>query len=234
MSEQVPYDFNPSLKHPFYFIRKGLFIKIKEHAPALSGKLMDFGCGAKPYKSLFTNVSEYVGVDYQGEGHSHASEQIDFFYDGVTLPFGNDTFDAVFSSEVFEHIFNLEEILPEINRVMKPGGKILITCPFVWNEHEVPIDYARYTRFALQYLLKKNNFNVLVTDKSGDFLSVIYQLRVLYFRDHLMPSMPRFLQKLARHIVIPTMNAWYSFWHKVWPKRQDLYQNNVILAEKVQ
>jgi ubiquinone/menaquinone biosynthesis C-methylase UbiE len=119
---------------------------------------LDFGCGCKPYESLFSNASQYTGLDFESEGHPYANEKIDLFYDGKSIPFKNAHFDAVFSSEVFEHVFNLEEIIPELNRVMKKGGKILVTCPFVWNEHEVPIDYARYTLFALNHLFEKKRF----------------------------------------------------------------------------
>ena len=79
--------------------------------------MMDFGCGSKPYKSLF-NVNEYVGVDYHGQGHSHVNEQIDVFYDGVLLPFPDNYFDSVFSTEVFEHVFNLENLNPETRSEM--------------------------------------------------------------------------------------------------------------------
>jgi ubiquinone/menaquinone biosynthesis C-methylase UbiE len=83
------------------------------------------------------------------------NEQIDVFYDGRKIPFEDEYFDAVFSTEVFEHIFNLEEILKEINRVMKVSGKILITCPFAICEHEVPNDFARYSSYAINIFLKK-------------------------------------------------------------------------------
>src|SRR5829696_811037 len=156
MSNQVPKHFRPGITNAFYFIRNELYKKIKQYAPQLTGKLLDFGCGSKPYQSLFTNVSEYIGLDYEGAGHSHANERIDVFYNGKTIPFPDAYFDSVFSSEVFEHLFNLEEMIPELKRVMKEQAILFITCPFVWNEHEVPVDYARYTQFALKHLLERN------------------------------------------------------------------------------
>ncbi|MBK8496718.1 MAG: methyltransferase domain-containing protein [Chitinophagaceae bacterium] len=86
------------------------------------------------------------------------------------MPFDNDQFDAVFSSEVFEHIFNLEEILPEINRVLKPGGKLLFTCPFAWPEHEIPYDFARYSSFGIKAVVERQGFTVIEQYKTGHFL----------------------------------------------------------------
>jgi SAM-dependent methyltransferase len=235
--DQVDKNFNPSLRSPLYFIRKGLYRKIREYAPTLSGNILDFGCGAKPYQSLFINANSYTGVDYASEGHDHSNEHIDYYYDGHKLPFENEQYDNIFSSEVMEHIFNPEEILAELHRVLKPGGKILLTCPFVFPEHEVPVDYARYTRFALLDMLKKNGFTVVTVDKSGDFASAIAQMRVLYFRDHVMQSVPlfgkiRLFQKFCRQVIIPIMNGYFLALRRVLPKRQELYLNTIILAEK--
>ena len=237
MNTQVPKAFRPGLNNPFYFIRRALLQKIQQYAPRMTGKMLDFGCGSKPYQSLFSNVTEYVGVDYEGEGHSHINEQVDVFYDGKTLPFADATFDAVFSSEVMEHIFNITEILPELNRVMKPKALILVTCPFAWPEHEVPVDYARYTRFALKYLLEKNGFEIIMIDKSGDFTSAIYQMKMVYFSQHFIPAFPLLGKfKFFRVSVAPGFyflcNSWYQFKHWLLPKRKDWYLNNIILAQK--
>jgi len=215
-----------------------LFRKIKKYSLQLNGRMLDFGCGSKPYKSLFTNVSEYIGLDYESEGHAHTNESIDVMYDGKKIPFPDAYFDSVLSSEVFEHIFNLEEIIPEISRVMKKQGKILITCPFVWQEHEIPVDYARYTQFALKYLLEKKGFKILMQDKTGDFTMAIYQMRMVYINEHFIPAIPllgksKFFRNNIPPIINPVLNSWFSFWHWVLPKRDVLYLNNIILAEKL-
>jgi SAM-dependent methyltransferase len=226
--------FKPSVFHPYYFIRKGLFQKINQHKSVLTGKLLDFGCGSKPYKSLINNVSEYVGVDFENEGHPHDNEQIDIFYDGKSIPVQNDFFDSALSSEVFEHIFNLEDVLKELNRVMKPGAPILITCPFLWKEHEVPNDFARYTHYALQHLFEKNGFTVETKDKSGNFVEVTFQLQVLFFHD-------KFYLKIHK---VPVVNFLFRFFFfaipnsvgaiasKIFPKTKTLYFNNIVIARK--
>ena len=98
MQKKVSKSFNPGLNNQFYFIRRGLYLKIKLYSHELSGKLLDFGCGAKPYEVLFSNVTKYIGLDYEGGGHSHTNEHIDVFYNGRHIPFPNEYFDSVFSS----------------------------------------------------------------------------------------------------------------------------------------
>ena len=106
------------------------------------------GCGSKPYENLFVHADKYIGCDVEVSGHNHSDSKIDYFFDGKKLPFSDGTFDAVVSFEVFEHVFNLPEILTEINRVTKEKGTLLISIPFAYGEHEIPYDFARYTSFG--------------------------------------------------------------------------------------
>lgn len=233
----VPQNFNPTLSHPLYFIRKGLYSKISLYAPQLSGNLLDFGCGEKPYQSLFTNVSSYTGLDYDSEGHSHANENVDVYYDGITIPFDAEQFDSIFSSEVFEHVFTLPKILPELNRVLKIGGKLLITCPFAWEEHEVPIDYARYTQFALKDMLEKNGFKIIIIDKNGHFMSAFHQLFIVYINDHWLNNVVffskfNFFKKVVRRLLVPFLNGVFYITDPLWPKSDKFYLNTIIVAEK--
>jgi SAM-dependent methyltransferase len=234
----VSKDFNPPISHPLYFIRKGLYNKINLYAPQMSGNLLDFGCGAKPYKDLFVNTSEYIGLDFESEGHIHINEQIDFYYDGINIPFEDNRFDSIFTSEVFEHVFELEKILPEIARVLKVNGKILITCPFVWEEHEIPNDFARYTQFALKSMLENNGFRILTIDKNGHFILALHQLFILYLNDFWLNKVYLFsnfifFKKIIRQVVVPFFNFLFLLIEPIFPKSEKLYLNNIILAEKI-
>jgi SAM-dependent methyltransferase len=232
-------NFNPSFRHPLYIIRKGLYNKIKQYSVELNGNLLDFGCGAKPYQTLFAHVNKYVGEDYDSEGHAHQNESIDFFYDGHTLPFETHSFDSLFSSEVFEHVFNLEAILPEINRVLKPGAKILITCPLAWEEHEIPVDYARYTQFALHSLLQKNGFRILITGKNGHATAALHQMFMVYLHDDWLNrvfilSKFNFFKKMVRQVMIPFFNLLFIATEKLWPVNKRLFLNTIIVAVKIE
>ncbi|MBK6634942.1 MAG: class I SAM-dependent methyltransferase [Chitinophagaceae bacterium] len=190
--------------HPFFLIRHEINNKIEVLAETISGKVLDFGCGAKPYAKYFIHAKEYIGLDIEKSGHSHEDEKIDVFYDGKKIPFDNDHFDAVFSSEVFEHIFNLEEILPEINRVLKPGGKLLFTCPFAWPEHEIPYDFARYSSFGIKAVVERQGFTVIEQYKTGHFFEVIMQYLIFIFL--------LFTQKTVLALLYPSPGFYFAFY----------------------
>jgi SAM-dependent methyltransferase len=224
-------DFNPGLSHPLHIIRKRLLQAIVKYAPELRGRMMDFGCGTKPYQPLFSNATEYVGVDFEGEGHGHQNESIDVFYGGESLPFPDNSFDSILATEVFEHIFNLEEILDELFRVLKPGGKMLVTVPFAWHEHEMPNDFGRYTSLGLRSMLEKHGFVVTNLEKTSNFVETIFQLWGLYWYIHIFPKFP-----IGGGIAAPvfhfTNNVWGKLMGKLFPKKTDLFLNLVVLASK--
>ena len=220
---------------PAYFIRKGLYTSVKNLAPLLKGRVLDFGCGAKPYKELFTNAETYIGLDIEVSGHEHTNEHIDVYYDGKIIPFDNKSFDNIFATEVFEHIFNIDEVLPEINRVLKTGGLLLITCPFVCPEHEKPYDYARYTSFGIKHLLEKHGFSIKEQIKTGNYFETTAQLK-MYFINYFLPQKPFFLYLLLFQLFILPVILFTSFLNIIAPgklKREDLYHSNVVLATKI-
>lgn len=217
--------------NPFFLIRWMLLRKIRKFAPQLKGSILDFGCGQKPYKSLFTNATEYVGVDIENEAHIHDKEDIDYFYDGKTLPFEDESFDNVFASEVLEHVFNYEEIMPELYRVLKPNGKILITVPFAWEEHEVPYDNCRFTHFGIESLLKKYNFQIENMEKSGHFFAVNSQYWINYLRE-ILYTKNKYINLILNAIFIAPFTIVSIVLTAIAPRKRSLYFNTIILAKK--
>lgn len=219
--------------NPYFIIRGKLYQAISKHASKLSGNFMDFGCGTKPYQHLITKVSKYTGVDFKGGGNNYKNTKVDVYYDGHTLPFEDDTFDSSLATEVLEHIFNPDEILSEINRVLKPEGLLLITCPFFWPEHEQPWDYARYTSFGIKHLLEINGFEIVSQEKTGNFPLCITQSIVLYIY-MFIPKVPVIKQILFLIFCFP-FHVFGLLFNAVVPKRlrrKDFYLNNILLVRK--
>ena len=162
--------FQPSLYlgifiNPFFIIRRDLMINVKSIAVNFNnGLLLDIGCGSKPYKCFF-NVDKYVGIELFKSGHNHKTSKIDLFYDGKIIPFKECSFDYVFSSEVFQQVFDFDTLLSEINRVLKKGGKLAFTCPFVWDEHEKPYDYTGIHLLDLCIFSKKMGLELFYQKK---------------------------------------------------------------------
>ena len=216
--------------NPNYFSRKGLLKYIRKEAPHLSGRLLDFGSGRKPWRSLF-QVDEYIGVDIAESGHDHHDSQIDFFYDGHVIPFEDSSFDSVFASDVFEHLFNFDEILNELNRVLKPGGQMLVTIPFAWNEHEVPYDFARYTSFGIRSILEKHGFEVVRLHKTTTGFETVCQSINTFVIENIFPK-NKALRTLLMIIITGPLTLLAVLLNLILPDNKSWYLSMVLLAKK--
>ena len=217
---------------PFFLVRKNLYKNIKELSPFLKGSILDFGCGAKPYKDLFVNCEEYIGLDIEKSGHDHSDETVDVFYDGVNIPFEDDRFDNIFSSEVYEHVNNIDNILDELRRVLKPGGYMLVTTPFVWNEHEIPYDFHRFTSYGIIELLSDHGFETIELYKSTSYIEMIYQMKAEYYSYMFRNSRSFLLKTLVQLFVVSFQTMKGIVFSHFLPDNSSFYGDNVVLCIK--
>jgi SAM-dependent methyltransferase len=128
----------------------------------VKGSLADLGCGNVPLYDVYKNhVTENICVDWPNTMHSN--QFLDYECDlNNPLPIPAARFDTIIISEVLEHIANPEVIWAEMSRILKPGGKILLSVPFFYKIHEAPYDYYRYTEYALRHLAKKNGLDTVI------------------------------------------------------------------------
>lgn len=215
--------------NPFYHARLGLRKAMSRFSSKLKGRLLDVGCGSKPYQELFA-VDDYIGLDIDSEA-SRNRKIADYFYDGKTFPFNEDEYDSVLCNQVLEHIFNPDEFLSEIKRVLKPGGRLLLTVPFVWDEHEQPHDYARYSSFGLKALLDKNGFNVIGYKKIGADASIIFQLINAYLYK-IIVKWPLPIRVVITMSLMSLFNLLGIMFGKLLPRNPDLFLDQIVLAEK--
>ena len=215
--------------NPFYFARSGLAKEIKKLAPNLNGCLLDVGCGSKPYRLLF-NVQSYVGLDIDIE--SVRSRKIaDDYYDGNLFPYPDSTFDSLLCSQVLEHVFNPDVFLGEMHRVLRKGGRILLTVPFVWDEHEQPYDYARYSSFGLRSLLEKSGFRIIAQKKIGGNAGLLFQLVNAYLYK-VTQKWPKIFKLCFVVTVMASVNVLGFIAGRLLPDNTDLFLDQIVLAEK--
>ena len=215
--------------NPFYFARKNLHAHVSELAAKLGGKVLDVGCGTKPYLR-YTKASEYIGLEIDSLDKRQHSKA-DFFYDGHDFPFQNTEFDAVITNQVLEHVFHPDYFLAEINRVLKPNSLLLLTVPFMWDEHEQPYDFGRYSSFGLMYLLKTHGFTPIEYRKSPPDFQAVAQLVTAYVYK-ITPTSSRWADILRTFFLIAPINVFGALFAKILPANQDLFLDNIVLAQK--
>lgn len=214
----------------FYHARKMLVQEISSLSGIINGTVLDVGCGRKPYESLFA-CDQYTGLELDTP-ENRQNRKVDLFYDGNHIPVRDEYFDNIVMFEVFEHVFNPDEFLAELYRVLKPGGAMLMTAPFVWDEHSQPYDYARYSSFGLKFILEKHGFEILEQRKTLPDIRILFQLINSYiFR--LLNTRNTNMNMLLCLIFMSPLNILGQVLYKIFPKNEDLYLDNVILGKKV-
>lgn len=152
---------------------------MREVAPLAHGRLLDVGCGDKPYEAVFLpHVSSYVGVEHDATWSGTVSAQhgkADVVYAGDTLPFEDGAFETVLSNQVLEHVPDPARLCREMARVLAPGGRLLLTVPFSYRLHALPHDYHRFTPAALQGYCKAAGLEVERITPRGGIWAVIGQ-----------------------------------------------------------
>jgi SAM-dependent methyltransferase len=103
--------------------------------------------------------------------------------DVQALPFRDGAFDAIKATEVLEHVPDVGRALAECRRVLRPGGHLVITVPFLERLHGDPGDYSRYTRSMWERLLALNDLKtVAIEEQGGYFTHLAGLLRFLVLR----------------------------------------------------
>jgi SAM-dependent methyltransferase len=105
-----------------------------------------------------------------------ADKQPDVQADAAALPFTDNCFDIVVCAELLEHVYAPENVLAEVFRVLKNGGLLLITVPFLVQIHADPTDYGRYTDVYWEKCLAETGFGRIEIERQGDFRSVMVDM----------------------------------------------------------
>ena len=148
--------------------------------------VLDAGAGRAPYQDLFSHAI-YETADFLAvKGKKYTSP--DYVCDLTEIPVEDARFDHVILTQVLEHVPEPPRVLAELHRVLKPGGRLWLTAPLFYAEHEQPYDFFRYTQFGLRRLLGDAGFEVLQIDWMEGYLGTLsYQARLM---SRSLPSSP--------------------------------------------
>ncbi len=150
-------------------------IESEAHAAALSlgdrQIVLDAGAGEARHKKYFTK-GRYIALD-SGAGNPRWNyAHLDVRGDLEHIPFGSASVDCILCMVVLEHTRNPDRVLAEFARILKSGGSMFLVVPFLWEEHQAPHDYLRFTANGIRMLLAGLPLRVDLLDAMGGFFWV--------------------------------------------------------------
>ena len=155
-----------------YFLLRDIEQALKEHA---CGRLLDIGCGNKPYAVWYEPLTEEsVGCDMVQSDQF----KVDVLCPATALALPDNHFDTALCTQVLEHVYDHHAVVREACRVLKPGGKLVLTVPFCWELHEEPHDYFRLSRHGLRQLFEENGLTVLTLKANGGKWAAALQMLI--------------------------------------------------------
>lgn len=131
---------------------KNLYADLQGILPRLAGRVLDVGCRDKPYEPWLTSASEVIGLDVR------PGPKVDVVAaPGAEWPLESSSFDAAVCTQVLQYVDEPRALLREIDRVLRPGGTLVVTVPFAYNEHMAVTDYWRFSVHALERLVSEHS-----------------------------------------------------------------------------
>jgi SAM-dependent methyltransferase len=164
---------NPLLRYVLHF-EAAIVDSVTAFAASLpvEARVLDAGAGEGPYAHHFKK-QRYVGVDLGVGDVEWNYSRLDAVADLTSLPFAAGSFDACTNIVTLEHVREPGCVLAEIERVLQPGGRLLLVVPHEWEVHQSPNDYFRYTRHGVKYLLEEAGFADFEIEPAGGYFRLL-------------------------------------------------------------
>lgn len=154
----------PAFYNPrYYYLNKLLFWvewAIKNYLAPLTKdkkiKLLDFGCGTKPYTPLFKKYPiDYIGADLSWNPHA------DIYIENQRVQSPDNEYDALISTQVLEHVEDYNLYLQEAYRILKNDGMLVLSTHGYWMYHPDPTDFWRWTSAGLKKIITEQGFEII-------------------------------------------------------------------------
>jgi SAM-dependent methyltransferase len=139
--------------------------------------VLDFGCGGSPYRHLFEHAN-YRRADFASPPDDARGLDYHIGVDGrIDAP--PESFDLVLSTQVLEHVEDVQGYLRQCADLLRPGGRLLLTTHGTFEDHDCPHDFRRWTAYGLRHDIGKAGFEVTATRKlTTDARAVAFLLRL--------------------------------------------------------
>ena len=129
-----------------------------------NSRILDAGAGPCPYKNMFSHC-KYEATDF-----SNPNKMLNFVCTLDNIPQKDNSYDAVLCTEVLEHVEYPQKVINELYRVLKKGGKLLLTTPQQFMVHQKPYNFYYFTKYGLASLLADAGFKKFkITPQGGYF-----------------------------------------------------------------
>lgn len=150
-----------------------IWADLRTELRAARGVVLDVGAGAQPYRPLVPAAATYRAIDsvLAREAFGYDVPDTEYF-EGETWPVVDAAVDVVIATETLEHVPEPFSFLCEARRVLRPGGRLILTVPFAARWHYVPHDYWRFTPSSLCRMLEGSGFGDPVVTARGNELTV--------------------------------------------------------------
>ncbi len=169
--------------HPRFLALRYIRAFVAEHGSELTGRLLDVGCGKRPYAALFAKLEAYVGMDVPGS--MHGLTFVDVVATASAIPFRDAAFDSLLCTEVLEHTPEPLIVLQELARVAKSQAILLLTVPLSEQLHEEPYDFFRFTKYSLQHMLPLCGWQIkTLVPRGGGWAEMGYRLSSFAYTQH--------------------------------------------------
>lgn len=137
-------------------------------------KCLDIGCGRQPFRPKIVEL----GYEYRGMDAEQNSEGNVDFIACIDRPLPPEVLawlpaDLALLTEVLEHVADWDSAFANLSLVLKPGGRALVTCPFIYPLHEEPFDFWRPTKHALRFFAARYGLRIVAEEQLGDFWDAV-------------------------------------------------------------